>query len=245
MSLVPIDEVVHFDGRTHDSSTAALSDADSTPTFDVFEENTDTPILAAQSMTKRTGLTGRYRGSFTASAANGFEAGKWYTVDMSATVGGIADSCVVAWFRCAPAEQAAGVPEVDVKAINNVSTSAVTNVKAVQGLTTADIVASVTGNVGGNIVGSVASVTAAVALTSGERTSVADAILDRDMSTGTDSGSTTVRTVRQALRALRNKWSISGGTLTVTKENDATTSWTAAVTTTAGDPVSTVDPAGP
>jgi hypothetical protein len=41
---------------------------------------------------------------------------------------------------------------------------------------------------------------------------VADAILNRDMSTGTDSGSTTVRTVRQALRFLRNKWSISGTT---------------------------------
>ena len=40
-------------------------------------------------------------------------------------------------------------------------------------------VGSVTGNVGGNVVGSVASVTAAVTLTSGERNSVADALLDR------------------------------------------------------------------
>ena len=71
----------------------------------------------------------------------------------------------------------------------------------------------------------------------------ADTLLDRDMSTGTDSGSATVRTVRQALRFLRNKWSISGGTLTVTKENDVTASWTAAVTTAAGNPVDSVDPA--
>lgn len=71
----------------------------------------------------------------------------------------------------------------------------------------------------------------------------ADAFLDRDMATGTDSGSATVRTVRQALRFLRNKWSISAGTVTVTKEDDTTTSWTGAVTTTAGDPVSTIDPA--
>lgn len=85
----------------------------------------------------------------------------------------------------------------------------------------------------------------AMALTSGERNSTADAFLNRDMSTGTDSGSTTVRTVRQALRFLRNKWSIAGGTLTVTKEDDATSSWTAAITTTAGDPVSASDPAGP
>ncbi len=73
---------------------------------------------------------------------------------------------------------------------------------------------------------------------------IADAILDRDMSTGTDSGSATVRTVRQALRFLRNKWSISGSTLTVTKEDDTTSSWTAALTTdAAANPVTASDPA--
>jgi hypothetical protein len=83
-------------------------------------------------------------------------------------------------------------------------------------------------------------------LTSGERNSVADAILDRDMSTGADSGSPTVRTVRQALRVLRNKISVAAGTMTVAKEDDSTTSWTAAVTTTVGaDPVTGIDPAGP
>lgn len=72
----------------------------------------------------------------------------------------------------------------------------------------------------------------------------ADALLNRDMATGTDSGSPTVRTVRQALRFLRNKWSISGTTLTVTKEDDATASWTSTVSTTAGaDPVTGNDPA--
>lgn len=75
---------------------------------------------------------------------------------------------------------------------------------------------------------------------------IADALLNRDMSTGTDSGSTTVRTMRQALRAIRNKWSISGGTMTVCKEDDSTTSWTSALTGTAGaDPITTSDPAGP
>jgi hypothetical protein len=74
---------------------------------------------------------------------------------------------------------------------------------------------------------------------------LADALLNRDMSTGTDSGSTTVRTVRQALRFLRNKWSVSGGTLTVCKEDDTATSWTSALTTTPGvDPVTASDPAG-
>lgn len=82
------------------------------------------------------------------------------------------------------------------------------------------------------------------ALTSGERNSIADAMLDRDMSTGADNGSTTVRTVRQALRFLRNKWSIAAGTLTVCKEDDTTSSWTSTIVTTAGNPVSSSDPAG-
>ena len=82
-----------------------------------------------------------------------------------------------------------------------------------------------------------------VVLTAAERNAIADAILDRNMATGTDSGSPSVRTVRQALRFSRNKVSISGGTLTVTKEDDTTASWTASVTTTAGDPITTVDPA--
>lgn len=84
----------------------------------------------------------------------------------------------------------------------------------------------------------------AMTLTASERNSVADALLNRDMSVGTDSGSPTVRTVRQALRFLRNKWSIAAGTLTVTKEDDATASWTSAVTGTAGaDPITSSDPA--
>jgi hypothetical protein len=40
----------------------------------------------------------------------------------------------------------AGIPDVNVKNINNVSTSPVTTVKAVQGLTTADTIATYTGN---------------------------------------------------------------------------------------------------
>ena len=73
----------------------------------------------------------------------------------------------------------------------------------------------------------------------------ADAYLDRDMSTGADSGSTTVRTPRQALRFLRNKWALIGTTLTVNKEDDSTPSWTATVSTdAAADPVTGSNPAG-
>jgi hypothetical protein len=71
----------------------------------------------------------------------------------------------------------------------------------------------------------------------------ADVLLNRNLATGTDSGTETLRTVRQALRVLRNKVDIAAGTMTVKKEDDTTTSWTAAVTTAAGDPISAVDPA--
>jgi hypothetical protein len=73
-------------------------------------------------------------------------------------------------------------------------------------------------------------------------TAIADAVLDRDMSVGTDSGSATVRTVRQALRALRNRFVVSGGTVTVYKEDDSTPSHTAAVTGTPA--VTESNPAG-
>ena len=73
-----------------------------------------------------------------------------------------------------------------------------------------------------------------------------DAVLDRNMSTGTDSGSTTVRTARQALRFLRNKWTITGTTLSVKKEDDSTESWAAVVgSTTNTDGITSVDPTGP
>lgn len=78
-----------------------------------------------------------------------------------------------------------------------------------------------------------------------ELNNIADAQLDRIMSAGTDSGgdNTTNRTVRQALRTSRNKVNITAGTMTVYKEDDSTASYTAAITTSAGNPITTVDPA--
>ena len=71
----------------------------------------------------------------------------------------------------------------------------------------------------------------------------ADALLARDIGSGSGAGTLNERTVRAALRFIRNKWSISGSTLTVTKENDSDTAWTATVSTSAGaDPVVGNDP---
>lgn len=120
------------------------------------------------------------------------------------------------------------------------------------------VAASVTGAVGsvtgavGSVTGAVGSVTSGVtvttnndktgyALTSGERTSIAEALLKLDFSTVTGEAA---RSALNALRALRNKTSIAAGTMTVTKEDDSTTAWTAAVTTdAAANPITVVDPA--
>lgn len=154
--LIPIDEVVYFDVITSAPTTGAATDADSTPTFAVYEESTDTDIGVGGNLTKRTSLTGNYRGTFTASAANGFEAGKWYAVIASATVGGVAGKTVALHFRAAPAESSAGVPKVDMSHLGGASQSA-TDLKdfaddgydpstnKIQGLTTADAVTVVNG----------------------------------------------------------------------------------------------------
>jgi hypothetical protein len=79
----------------------------------------------------------------------------------------------------------------------------------------------------------------AMTLASGERDSVADALLARNVSGGSSAG----RTVKQALHVLRNKTAIAAGTLTVYDTDDSTTSFTATVTTAAGDPITSIDPA--
>lgn len=69
---------------------------------------------------------------------------------------------------------------------------------------------------------------------------IADAILARNVSGGSSTG----RTVKQALHVLRNKVTVSGGTMTVYDTDDASSSWTASVTGTEGaDPITTIDPA--
>ncbi len=92
-----------------------------------------------------------------------------------------------------------------------------------------------------NLPASPAAVGSAMTLTAGERTSIAEALLKLDLSTVAGEAS---RSVLNALRALRNKFSVSGTTYTVTKEDDTTTAWTATLTTDPdADPITGSDPA--
>lgn len=124
---IPLDEVVHYDSITSNPSTGAATDADSAPTFEVFEEATDTAIVSGTT-TKRTGKTGNYRGTFTLSIANGFEVGKWYNVTTSGTVGGVTGKYT--WkFRLVAAEEVAGVPKVDTEYIQGDAPTVETSVE--------------------------------------------------------------------------------------------------------------------
>ncbi len=79
------------------------------------------------------------------------------------------------------------------------------------------------------------------AIASAELNNISDNLLKRDFSSVTGEAA---RSLLNALRFLRNKWSISGSTLTVTKEDDSTSAWTSTLTTNASaNPVTGSDPA--
>lgn len=68
----------------------------------------------------------------------------------------------------------------------------------------------------------------------------ADALLGRNVAGGSSTG----RTVAQAMFFLRNRRAASGGTMTVYAVDDTTPSWTAALTAAPGaDPISDINPA--
>lgn len=81
-----------------------------------------------------------------------------------------------------------------------------------------------------------------VVISAASANQIADATLNRDMSAISD---TNARTPLNALRFLRNKYSVAGSTLTVTKEDDSTAAWTSTLTSdAAADPVTGSDPIG-
>jgi hypothetical protein len=261
MSALPLNQVFEFDFSVHNpaATNGPLVNADSTPTYDVYEQGSRTPILAAQNATNDT--TGVYYGSITCSAANGFDVGKTYQIKATAIVGGVTDKLVVSRFRIVAAETTVGVPRVD----NGVAPADIAAIKAkTDNLPTdpadaSDIAGSFTTvntkldtiddfldtEVAAikaktdTLPASPAAVGSAMTLTSAERDATATAFFKLDWTTITGEAA---RSLLNAARFLRNRWRIVGGTLTVYKEDDAASAWTAPVTQTAGNPVSEIDP---
>lgn len=74
------------------------------------------------------------------------------------------------------------------------------------------------------------------------RSQIADDFLRRDLAAGGFGG----RSVQDALRPLRNRVDLEGSTMTVYTEDDATSAWTASITTTSSEQfISGVNPGGP
>jgi hypothetical protein len=115
---------------------------------------------------------------------------------------------------------------------------------SVQGNVTG-LVASVTGAVGSVAAGGItsasfgASAIDAAALATDAGQEIADRILARNIAGGSDAG----RLVKEAMQRFRNRVYVAAATMHVTAADDTTDSWTAAVTTTAGNPISDIDPA--
>lgn len=90
LGLFRIDDNLTFYVGTLDPATGAVSDADSDPTYRVYEEETGTPLLTGtMSLLDDLNTTGFYSEQITLSAANGFELGKCYGIRINATVGGV------------------------------------------------------------------------------------------------------------------------------------------------------------
>lgn len=85
-----IDDVVTFYANTHRFDTGAATDADSAPSYRVYEDETGTAILSgSMALLDSTNTAGFYSEQITLSAANGFEKGKSYAVYIQATVNSV------------------------------------------------------------------------------------------------------------------------------------------------------------
>jgi hypothetical protein len=92
-----LEETIYFDLVTSSASGAA-ADADVLPTAEVFEDATDTTVVAL-TVVKRASKTGNYRVGIPCTAANGFELNKSYNVVGTAVVGGNTGKDVLGRFQ--------------------------------------------------------------------------------------------------------------------------------------------------
>lgn len=86
-----IDDLLTFSTNTHNAGTGAEVDADSAPTYRIYEDETTTPIVTGtMALLDAANTNGFYSEQITLSAANGFEKGKSYTIRTSETVATVA-----------------------------------------------------------------------------------------------------------------------------------------------------------
>src|SRR5262245_15380587 len=90
LGLFAIDDLLTFYSVTTRFDTGAATDADSAPSYRVYEEETSTPLLTgSMALLDSSNTAGFYSEQIVLSAANGFEAGKCYSIYKQATVNSV------------------------------------------------------------------------------------------------------------------------------------------------------------
>ena len=85
---VKIGNNLTFSICTHDPDTGILTDADTSPSYEIYEEDGATALLSGTMTKRKVGNAGRYVTKVAINAIDGFENGKAYTVEIVATVDG-------------------------------------------------------------------------------------------------------------------------------------------------------------
>lgn len=93
-----IGATITLDFTTHNPLTGQVQNADALPTSQVFEDDTDIPIMTPV-VIQRVGEIGDYRVTFDASPGNGFEVDKSYNVIVEAVVAAITAKARIAAFN--------------------------------------------------------------------------------------------------------------------------------------------------
>lgn len=124
MNQVALGDSVYLHFGTSSVSTGAATNADSTPTVTVAEDGTD----MGYAPTVTNVATGLYKAQIDATAGNGFEAGKRYSVYAVATVGGVTGRDGIAEFEVLATDLNTGVASVQGNVTGSVAsvTAAVT-----------------------------------------------------------------------------------------------------------------------
>lgn len=203
-------------------TTGAPTTLAGTPAVSAYVGNSTTQITAGITLTVDfDGVTGLHNVRVVASAGNGYAAQT--NVDLVITTGTVGGTSVVGYVI--------GSFSIENRSTQALATAA--NLAVVAGYLDTEIAA---------IKAKTDNLPAAPAAVGDIPTAVqnADALLGRNVSGGSSTG----RTVKQALHVLRNKSAVAAGTLTVYDTDDATSSWTATVSSdAAADPITGIDPA--
>lgn len=203
-------------------TTGAPTTLAGTPAVSAYVGNSTTQITAGITLTVDfDGVTGLHNVRVVASAGNGYAAQT--NVDLVITTGTVGGTSVVGYVI--------GSFSIENRSTQALATAA--NLAVVAGYLDTEIAA---------IKAKTDNLPAAPAAVGDIPTAVqnADALLGRNVSGGSSTG----RTVKQALHVLRNKSAVAAGTLTVYDTDDTTSSWTATVSSdAAADPITGIDPA--